>query len=275
MTPLLPLTPAERLARARHLLVDLDGTLIREDELLEGAAELLARFGERCVIVSNNSTHTAAGVARRLSRLGLRVPAERIVLAGVHSVERLQRREPQARVLLAGSAALQRHARSLGCCLVKAGADVVLLALDPRFNTARLTLVANELRRGARLLVTNTDDNHPGPAGRLVPETGALLAAVVAASGVQPWRVTGKPGAALFEEGLRRLGASPADTLVIGDNPATDALGASRAGLDCLLVGPAPGADAPDLRTLLDSGLQYRLSDSTSKVWRSVRTEVS
>lgn len=70
---------------------------------------------------------------------------------------------------------------------------------------------------------------------------------MVAASGVQPWRVIGKPGPLLFEEGLRRLGAAPATTLVIGDNPATDALGAARLGLDCLLVGAAPGADAPTL----------------------------
>lgn len=282
------------LAQARHLLVDLDGTLVRQQEAIDGAAELLAHFHDRYAIVSNNSTHTAQGLALRLRRLGLRVPPGRIVLAGELAVRQLAQRHPGARVLLMASPALQRFAQSQGCRLVQADADFVLLALDMQFNHARLALVANELLRGARLVATNADATHPGPRGRVVPETGALLAAVTAASGVQPWRVIGKPAPLLFEEGLRRLGAVPQRTVVIGDNPLTDAEGAARLGMVCLLVGHAPGAVAPSVAGLLrgaapsapaaptapgtalhEEPLQYRLSDSTSKVWRSVRTEVS
>lgn len=270
-------TEGAPLAQARHLLIDLDGTLIREDEPLPGARELLAQFRDRYVIVSNNSTHTAEGVARRLSRMGLKVAPEHIVLAGELAVAHMRREHPHARILLAGSPALLRHAFSRGCELVKAEAEFVLLALDPFFNRARLALMANELRRGARLVVSNSDDNHPGPAGTVVPETGALMAALVSASGVQPWRVIGKPGPLLFEEGLRRLGAAPAGTLVIGDNPATDALGAAQLGMACLLVGSHPRAEAPTLAALLREARppQYRLSDSTSKVLRSVLTDLS
>ena len=271
-----------RLARARHLLVDLDGTLVRQQEPIAGAAELLAHFDGRYAIVSNNSTHTAPGLAQRLRRLGLRVPPGRSVLAGELTVRQLAREHPGARVLLVASPALQRLARSLGCQQVQAGADFVLLALDMHFNHARLALAANELLRGARLIVSNADATHPGPKGRVVPETGALLAAVVAASGVQPWRVTGKPAPLLFEEGLRCLGARAEDTVVVGDNPLTDAEGARRLGMACVLVGSASDAVAPSVAGLLaepaetaEVPSQYRLSDSTSKVWRSVRTEVS
>lgn len=84
-------TAAERLAQARHLIADLDGTLIREDEPVPGAAELLAQFRDRYVIVSNNSTHTAGGVARRLARMGLKVAPKRIVLAGEETVAFMNR----------------------------------------------------------------------------------------------------------------------------------------------------------------------------------------
>ena len=252
MTPYIrPDAPADRLARAHHLIVDLDGTLIREDEVLDGAAELLARFHGRYVIVSNNSTHTAEGVSRRLARLGLRVAPRHIVLAGEQAVAYLRRDHPGARILLAGSAALQRHAYVKGCVLVSKDADLVLLALDPRFSSARLALIANEMRRGARLVVTNQDSSHPGPGGSLVPETGALMAALVVASGMQPLRIIGKPGPLLLQEGLRRLGAMAATTVVVGDNPHTDASGAEKMGMDCLLVGDAPGADVGSLRALL------------------------
>ena len=273
-----------RLARARHLLVDLDGTLVRQQEVIAGAAELLAHFEGRYAIVSNNSTHTAPGLAQRLRRLGLRVPAARIVLAGELAVRQLVREHPDARVMPIASPALQRYARSLGCQLVQADADFVLLALDMHFSHARLAVAVNELLRGARLVVSNADATHPGPHGRVVPETGALLAAVVAASGVQPWSITGKPAPLLFEEGLRCIGARPEDTVVVGDNPLTDAEGAARLGMACVLVGSGPGAVAATVGGLFETSgrvepaeapAQYLLSESTSKVWRSVRTEVS
>ncbi|MDP9900938.1 HAD-IIA family hydrolase [Variovorax ginsengisoli] len=274
-----------RLARAQHLLVDLDGTLVRQQEAIAGAVELLAHFDGRYAIVSNNSTHTASGLAQRLRRLGLRVPVERIVLAGEQAVRQLVLECPGARVMMVASPALQRYARTLGCQLVRSDADFVLLALDMRFDHARLALAANELRRGARLVASNADLTHPGTHGRVVPETGALLAALVAASGVQPLRITGKPAPLLFEEGLHRLNARAEDTVVVGDNPLTDAEGAQRLGMACVLVGTAPGAVAPSVAGLFaapagsaeapDALSQYRLSDSTSKVWRSVRTEVS
>ncbi|KAF1071089.1 HAD-IIA family hydrolase [Variovorax sp.] len=239
------------LAQARHLLLDLDGTLVRQNEAIDGAAELLERFEGRFAIVSNNSTHTAQGLALRLRRLGLRAPPERIVLAGELAVSLLARQHPTARLMVVGTPALQRHARALGFRLVASEAEFVLLALDMRFSHARLGAVANELLRGARLVVTNADATHPGPHGRVVPETGSLLAAVLTASGVQPWRIVGKPEPLLFEEGLRCLGAEPASTVVIGDNPATDAAGAARLGMACLPVGASPEAVAPSVAGLL------------------------
>ncbi len=239
------------LASASHLIIDLDGTLIREDEAIEGAAELLARFRDRYVIVSNNSTHTAHGVARRLRRLGLRVEPERIVLAGEQTVDFMRRQHPAARILLAASAALRRHAVRSGCLLVESEADFVVLGLDPLFDYARLSLMIDQLRRGARLVVTNGDLSHPGANGTRVPETGALLAAVVAASGVPPAWFIGKPEAPLLREGLRRLGATPASTVVIGDNPATDAIGAHNLGMRCLLVDSACPAGTATLAALL------------------------
>lgn len=239
-----------RVARARHLLVDLDGTLVRQQELIPGAVELLAHFEGRYAIVSNNSTHTAPGLAERLDQLGLNVPPERIVLAGELAVRQLVHEYPDARVLLAASPALKQFASDLGCKQVEAEADVVLLALDMHFSHARLAVVANELRRGARLLVSNADATHPGPGGQVVPETGALLAAVTTASGVKPWRVIGKPEPLLFQEGLRILGARAENTVVIGDNPLTDAEGAARLAIPCVLVGQANGAVAPSVAEL-------------------------
>jgi HAD superfamily hydrolase (TIGR01450 family) len=233
------------------LILDLDGTLMREHEAIDGAAELLRAFGDRYVIVSNNSTHTAVQLTRRLRAAGLRVDPERLVLAGECSVHYLRAHHPRARVLMCASATLRRYARQRGCLLVEEDADIVMLALDRRFNYAWLEHLTQELLRGAQLVVSNTDATHPGPRGIVVPETGALMQALVACSGRTPLHVVGKPETAMFEEGLRRLRMAPEQAVVIGDNLCTDALGAVRSGLRYLMVGSHTLADAPTVRELL------------------------
>lgn len=246
-----------QLQQAHHLLLDLDGTLIRQDEVMAGAAALVERFAGRLCIVSNNSTDTAHSLSARLHRMGLAVAPEHIVLAGEAAVRLVHQRFPGARVMLVGSLALRHLALEQGCLLDDAHADVVLLALDMHFSYERLRAVVQALRRGARLVVANGDLYHPGPDDTVVPETGALLAAVRAASGVDPLFIVGKPEAILLNHGLRRLGARADDTLMIGDNPNTDGAGASRLGMACVLLGTGAQAVArtpADLLALLDAG---------------------
>lgn len=217
---------------------------MHEHEPIEGAAELLRIFHDRYVVVSNNSTHTAAQLARSLRAAGLPVAPDRLVLAGEQTVQYLNVYHPGARVLMCASASLKRYAAQRGCHMVDKDADIVMLALDKRFGYGALERVTQELVRGARLVISNADATHPGPQGRVVPETGALMRAVLACAGQVPLHVVGKPEAAMFQEGLRRLGRPAQDVVVIGDNPDTDALGAVRAGLRYLLVGAGRYADA-------------------------------
>ncbi|OZI63080.1 HAD-IIA family hydrolase [Bordetella genomosp. 11] len=255
------------------LILDLDGTLMREREPVPGAADLLRAYHDRYVVVSNNSTHTAGQMARRLRSVGLRVEPDRLVLAGEMTIRYLREHHPDARVMLCASVGLRRYATQSGCRLVHDEADIVVLALDKRFNYAALERVTRQLAHGARLVVSNTDASHPGPEGCIVPETGALMQAVVSSSGRQPMHVVGKPGPAMFEEGLRRLGRSRDEVLVIGDNPDTDALGAVRAGLRYLLVGDGVHADAPTLAGLMASPVPAHaaLPDARRPALASVR----
>ena len=257
-TPQAPAPEPPWTARSRGLILDLDVTLVRGHEVIPGASELLTRWAQRYVIVSNNSTDTAAGLAPRLRAMGLPVPPEALVLAGEQALRHIARQHPGARLMLCASEALRACAAGLGLALVSRDADIVLLARDLAFGYGTLQTLARELARGAALMVSNGDLTHPGPEGAVVPETGALLQSVLAcAPGARP-QVLGKPGALLLEEGLRRLGLTPADTTVIGDNVRTDALGAVRLGIGYLLVGNAPHADAPDVAGLLDSACARR-----------------
>ena len=233
-------------------VVDLDGTLVHGRTIIPGAAELIRQIDDRFVIVSNNSTHSACGLATELASAGLEIPADRIILAGMMAVQRVALDYPGARVLLIGSPALRHEAECVGLILVQDAADVVLLGRDEAFSYDKLTLAANEIRRGAAFVACNPDRSHPGANGLLVPETGALMQAIIACARPPNVRVIGKPQPDLFQEAVRRLNAAPAACVMIGDNPETDAAGAARLGMHHLLVGSGADCDASDLIDLTE-----------------------
>jgi HAD superfamily hydrolase (TIGR01450 family) len=215
----------------RGWLIDLDGTLVRGRQALPGAVAFLDGLDGRYVIVSNNAEHTPLELSRGLKRMGLMVPPRKIVLAGTTALDEIARDRPRARILVMASKSLIAHAREQGLNPVRERPDIVFLGRDRSFSYAQLMLAANAVRDGAELVVANPDLVHPGPDGTVVPETGALLAALLACTGPVPHRIVGKPEPALFEAGLKLLGLPKGAVMMLGDNPATDGAGARRFGL--------------------------------------------
>jgi 4-nitrophenyl phosphatase len=99
---------------------------------------------------------------------------------------------------------------------------------------------------------TNPDKTFPTPEG-LIPGAGAILAALVTASDVEPI-IAGKPNPTLYEFALEKLGTSPEETLAVGDRIETDILGAQRAGLKTALVlsGIATREEGEDWQPAID-----------------------
>lgn len=215
----------------RGWLIDLDGTLVCGGRAMPGAAAFLAACGGRFVVVSNDAEHTPAELADDLRRMGLDIPADRIVLAGAFALDDIAMRRPGARVLMLASKGLARHARARGLRPVRTRPDIVFLGRDRQFSHAKLALAANAVRAGAELVVANPDLVHPGPSGTVVPETGALLAALLACTGPVDYRLVGKPEPTLFDAGLALLGLPKRVVAMLGDNPRTDGEGARRFGL--------------------------------------------
>lgn len=215
----------------RGWLIDLDGTLVCGGRAMPGAGAFLGAWAGRFAVVSNDAEHTPAELATGLRRMGLDVPASRIVLAGATALDDVAARQPGARVLMLASDSLVRHARERGLSPVRTRPELVFLGRDRCFSYKRLALAANAVRAGAGLVVANPDLVHPGPGGMIVPETGALLAALLACTGPVNYRVVGKPEPALFAAGLALLDLPRRAVAMLGDNPRTDGEGARRFGL--------------------------------------------
>jgi ribonucleotide monophosphatase NagD (HAD superfamily) len=103
------------ISRANRFIVDLDGTLIRGSEPTQGAKAFLEEIADRYVVVSNNSTDTAARLSAKLARIGLPVPRQRLVLAGEQTIRFVAASYPEARCLIAASGLLRNMPGKRDC----------------------------------------------------------------------------------------------------------------------------------------------------------------
>lgn len=221
------------------ILLDWDGCVAIDNRPLASAVEFLRRVSHRVVILSNNSTHLPEDIAQILAARGISLPPERVLLAGAETIRRCVAQDKAT--LLFASGRMRRFARDRGMRLVREDAEQVILMRDTRFTYRKLQRVVDALTSGACLIVANDDRSHPGPGGRIVPETGALLAAIRhCLPQVEP-EVFGKPTPMLFERACAILGVSPQDAVMIGDNADTDVKGAMALGMHPILIGGATG----------------------------------
>jgi HAD superfamily hydrolase (TIGR01450 family) len=232
---------AETLSAARGFLLDWDGCCAVDNLLVPSAARFLRANRQRSVIVSNNSSNTAEDFLRILSKAGIEMRAEQIILAGVEALSRAAA-SGSRRTWVLSDPRMRFLARRLGVCLEAEAPDLVVLLRDTRFSYLRLEKIINALASGASLIVSNPDMTHPGRGGTIRPETGALLAAIQACIKLpgSQFEIVGKPAAGLFLKGCAVLDQDPASLVMIGDNPVTDIAGAEALGMGALLVAPSP-----------------------------------
>ena len=253
------------LRQVRGLLIDLDGVVYTGRQAIPGAAEFLAAARQHhlpFLLVTNNSTTAPAQVAERLAGMGISVGPDAILTSAQAAMAYVRGQSAErARVLVVGEAGLRQAAQEEGLEIVgDAPADWVVVGLDRTFDYQKLAAATRAVRGGARFVASNTDALLPIEGGEVLPGAGSIVAAIRAATGVDPV-VVGKPEPAMFQHGLAKLGGlRPEEAAMVGDRLDTDVDGGRLAGLKTILVlsgvttrallatsSVTPDAVAPDL----------------------------
>ncbi|HEX6026291.1 MAG TPA: HAD-IIA family hydrolase [Solirubrobacter sp.] len=234
----MPLAPAVR--PYDHFLLDLDGCVWLGDEPIDGAAQAIAalREAEKSVLFLTNDVRQAPeGFVRKLWRLGFQASLNEVMSAGA-AVQFTLAESYRGSAYVVGSQALVDHVAEAGLRVVNntpfaTRADVVVVAAHDDLVFDELRIATQAVQRGAELIGATRDSSFPMPDG-LWPGTGAILAAIETATGVQASRIVGKPETPMYAAARDRLG--PGRVLAVGDRLDIDIAGARRAGLDSALV---------------------------------------
>ncbi len=220
------------------LLLDLDGTLFIGTEWIPGARQALQRLQRRGhpVVYVSNTLDWPEDIAARLNEAGLPTSIDDILHVPRVLIDYLRQQHPGAAVYVIGERSLIDQMRPhVRLSLDPAEIEVVVASADLAFDFSKLTVAFLALRRGARLIATNTDATWPGPSG-LVPDTGAILGAIEGCTGRRPEAVVGKPSRWMAQAALHRLGLPPEKAWVVGDSLGTDVRMGKESGMTTALV---------------------------------------
>ena len=246
----------------RAFAIDLDGVVWRGDQFLDGAIETLERtqsLGKQVLLLTNNGSYSRPVVEARLRNEGLEMNGIDILTSIAVTIRWVEANglKGASALVVAQDEVVNQLSDVLDVKGTSGSYDVVIVGRDTGFDYKKLTLAADAIRSGAAFIGLNRDLSMPVESG-FVPGTGALVAAIEAASGVEPV-VLGKPHAPMMSMALEILGGK--DVLMVGDRFDSDIVGAQSVGWESALVStgegqpnglePAPTYRADSLKNLL------------------------
>jgi HAD superfamily hydrolase (TIGR01458 family) len=217
------------------VLLDIDGTLLDGDVLVDGAAEAVAALRARDIPVlfaTNTSRKSRASVAASLVAAGLPADASEILNASWAAAVQLRAAGVnRVHLLLSPDAASDWREFDV---VDEDAAAVVVGDMGRLFDFERLERAFRCLRAGARLIAAHKNPYWKGPDGWTL-DAGAFVAALEYATNVRA-ELVGKPAPGFFEMAARILGVETRAMSIVGDDLDADIAGGRAAGLTTWLV---------------------------------------
>ena len=225
------------LSRAESWLCDMDGVLIRDGKMIEGADRFLDRLratSRPFLILTNNSLFTPREVREQLTSMGLDVSEQQLWTSALATAKFVNTQRPMGSAFVIGKESVHEALRDVGYREDDVRPDYVVLGETQDYSFDEIATAVRLIEAGSHFVATNPEPTGQSPTGPL-PGVGALAAMIQSATGIAPYFV-GKPNPVMIREGLNILGAHSKTTVMIGDRMDTDVQAGVEAGLGTILV---------------------------------------
>ena len=255
----------------RGLILDADGVLWKDMTPIGDLPRVFGRMRElglKATVATNNATITVEQYLQKLMGFGVKLEPEQVVTSAHATAAVLQKAFPdKGAVFIVGESGLVSAVCEAGFEAISDPNDgrqvvAVVAGMDRGLTYQKVQRAMWHIRAGAQFFGTNPDVTFPTPAG-LVPGAGSMIAAIRAASGVEPTFI-GKPSPYMFTLAAERMRLDMKEILAVGDRLETDIAGGQGVGARTALVlsgvstaeqarqwQPQPDIIVKDLATLL------------------------
>jgi arabinose operon protein AraL len=222
------------------LIIDLDGTVFRGDNLIEGTREVIneaIHMGKKVVFLSNRGNISREAARSRLSAVGIDVTLEQIILSSSVAAAFLRDHYPSCQVWVLGEEGLIDELKLASVSLAQEpkDADWLVISLHEKVEYEHLNHAFAAVRHGARILATNADRTFPRHDGDAIDVAG-MIGSITNSTGKHVDLVVGKPSWLMAEAVMKQLQLPPEQCLMIGDSLETDMAFGRMFGMKTMLV---------------------------------------
>ena len=205
-------------------LLDLDGTIYKGTQPIEGAKEFVESLQKKqlpFLFVTNNTTRTPQEVQFNLAtNFDIHVDTTTIYTASIATKDYLKSLDEGNRIYVIGESGLIDTLLEAGFIWDEVQPDFVIVGLDRALTYDKLVTATLAIQKGAMFVGTNPDKNIPTESG-LYPGAGSIVASIATSTQKEPV-IIGKPSAVIMEGALRHMGLGKNEVVMVGDNYETD-----------------------------------------------------
>lgn len=237
------------LSAIKFFILDMDGTIYLENDILEGSLDFLKAVKETdrdYIFLTNNSSKNRDDYQQKLSQMQIEVAAEKIINSGEITASYLaeQGNKKGKRIYLLGTESLKKEMERFGHLIVNQeenirekadSVDYVVLGFDKTLTYQKLWNAHELILSGVDYVATHPDLVCPLSGGKTQPDTGAMIELLAASTGKRPF-IVGKPANLTVEYILKRFDLKKSELAMIGDRLYTDMRMAHDAGITGILV---------------------------------------
>ncbi|MGP3779322.1 HAD-IIA family hydrolase [Halanaerobium saccharolyticum] len=250
------------LSQLKFFILDMDGTIYLENDLLEGSLDFLTELkaaDKDYIFLTNNSSKNRADYQQKLQRMGIEAAAEKIINSGEITASYLAEagEKKGKRIYLLGTDSLKEEMERFGHQVVNnienirekpENVDYVVLGFDKTLNYKKLWDAHELILSGVDYVATHPDLVCPLSGGKTQPDTGAMIELLAASTGKRPL-IVGKPSKLTVDYILNRFKLKKSELAMVGDRLYTDMRMAHDAGITGILVlsGETKAADLKEI----------------------------
>lgn len=219
-------------------MLDMDGTFYLGNNIIPGSLEFIdavIRSGRDYLFLTNNSSHNAEHYVKKLAKMGLQVKKKKVLTSGEATAAYLRKKFPGQKAFVLGNEFLFADLRDADIEIDQQNPDYVVVGFDTTLDYAKMTAVCDFVRAGLPYIATHPDYNCPTETG-FIPDIGAIMAFIEAATGRRADEIIGKPYRGIVDAALERTGLLAKDLAMVGDRLYTDIETGNRHGMTSILV---------------------------------------
>lgn len=224
------LTLQQKLARIKHVALDMDGTIYMGNSLFPFTIPFLDKLkgmGISYSFLTNNPSKSLDDYLLKLSRMGIHATEEEMYTTTVATIDYLKANLPTAkRLFLLGTPSMISQFEKAGYISTSDSADdipdAIIAAFDMTLTYSRLCRAAWWISQGIPYIATNPDRVCPTNEKTVLVDCGSICQCLEHATGRRPDITLGKPDPNMLIGILRQKHLQPEQIAMVGDRIYTD-----------------------------------------------------